>query len=55
MYYKKEREQALKWFKQNDISCYIDEYVGLYVEVNDTSVLVSDAEVMYRSELYEEQ
>ena len=50
----KEIELALKWFEMNDISAYnTDE--DLYVEVNnDTHILISNAEISYRADLYKE-
>ena len=50
----KEIELALKWYEMNDISAYnTDE--DLYVEVNnDTHILISNAEISYRADLYKE-
>ena len=45
---------ALKWFVMNDISAY-NTNEDLYVEVNnDTHILISNAEISYRADLYKE-
>jgi len=45
---------ALKWFEMNDISAY-NTNEDLFVEINnDTHILISNAEISYRADLYEE-
>ena len=48
---KKERLiEAMSWFKEHDIECFLDDE-NLYVHVGLVSVQVSRAEIKYRSTL----
>jgi hypothetical protein len=51
-----ESKLALQWFEINDIVAWLDtDEKSIYVEINkDTNVLIGDAEISYRAELYKE-
>ena len=51
-----ELKLALQWFEINDIIAWLDtDEKSIYVEINkDTNVLIGDAEISYRAELYKE-
>ncbi len=48
---RKEISDALAWFKSNNIEAYTHDG-SIYVEIGEVSVMVSDAEVSYRADLY---
>ena len=48
---RKEISDALAWFKCNNIEAYKHDG-SIYVEIGEVSVMVSDAEVSYRADLY---
>ncbi len=48
---RKEISDALAWFKSKNIEAYKHDG-SIYVEIGEVSVMVSDAEVSYRADLY---
>jgi len=49
-----EIDDAIKWFKSNDIECYHTDG-DLYIKLNDFDILVSSSEISYRAELWNDE
>ena len=49
-----EIDNAIKWFKSNDILCYVNDG-SVYVKVSDFDIEISGNEISYRAELWESE
>lgn len=49
-----EIDNAIKWFKSNDIFCYVDDG-SIYIKVNDFDIQISGSEISYRAELWKDE
>jgi hypothetical protein len=51
-----ELQKAKLWFESRGIECYIHDNEELYVVINSSyDIMVSNSEVMYRAELFDEE
>ena len=49
-----EIDNAIKWFKSNDILCYVNDG-SVYVKVSDFDIEISGNEISYRAELWKSE
>jgi DUF2075 family protein len=49
-----EIDNAIKWFKSNDILCYVNDG-SVYVKVSNFDIEISGNEISYRAELWESE
>ena len=50
---KQEIEKAIEWFLSNNIQSW-ETQEGVYININNLDILISDYEVSYRAELYDD-
>lgn len=49
-----ELRKALLWFEHNGFECYTDDNTSIYLVVNGSHIQISNSEVSYRAELWDD-
>lgn len=49
-----ELQKALLWFEHNGFECYTDDNTSIYLVVNGSHIQISNSEVSYRAELWDD-